>query len=197
LACAGLLIQDKFHGLSLGNWKVAVWTLLGLSLLFVFLTTERIRPYRPTAWIDRGPRFASVRFEAPEKRLPMLRPGGNKKREIEIGHRAIKVGSKVLEAVGRAQQKTHGLPGRTQGPEEWEREIEQYQATYQEALHEIKTNVGAAWAEILHELDELGERPQYALEISVNFTGLDEEAMKVQAVGRKLLRRHGIEPPGS
>jgi hypothetical protein len=78
--------------------------------------------------------------------------------------------------------------------DERDREIADYQAQYQQALHEIKVNVGAAWAEILHDLEEIGERPERAHEISVNFTGLDSDAMEVQAAGRKILRKHDIDP---
>lgn len=195
LGCAGLLIQDKFHGLSLGDWKAVVWILLGLSLLFVFLTVDRIRPFRPTISLEQGPRFASLRIEAPEKRFLGLRPGGSRRREIEVGRRAIEVGRQVLVAVYDAQQKTPGPLSLGNSINERDRELEEYQARYQEALHGIKTEVGAAWAEILHSLDELGERPSRAREISVNFTGLDSDAIEVQAVGRKLLRRNGVVPP--
>jgi hypothetical protein len=97
--------------------------------------------------------------------------------------------------VHAAQQKTQVPLGPGRSINERDRELEEYQARYQEALHEIKTDVGAAWAEILHSLDELGERPSRTHEISVNFTGLDGEAIEVQAVGRNLLRRNGVVPP--
>lgn len=66
----------------------------------------------------------------------------------------------------------------------------------QRALAQLKSDIGPQWHEILTDLRHCGLGPEmrYVEDITVNFTGLDTQANTVQALGRKLLRRHGVDP---
>jgi hypothetical protein len=44
VSASGLLIQDKFHGLVLGDkWRAATWIVLGFALLVVLLSEDALR----------------------------------------------------------------------------------------------------------------------------------------------------------
>ena len=71
---AGLLIQDKFHGLALGDWRVVAWVVLIGALLALLVTEEALRQRRYTLHAGRRGGVPAIWAEAPEK------TGGGKRR---------------------------------------------------------------------------------------------------------------------
>lgn len=115
---------------------------------------------------------------------------GERKKEVEIGWRAIEVSQRVLAAVAVAKGKMAGYP---LDRENWDA----YHVTYQQTLHELQAKVGAEWHQVLKELEAVNALPGESrnhFEISVNYTGLDTWAIEIEAAGRDLLRKHGVDP---
>jgi hypothetical protein len=170
---------------------VAFWAVLGLSLLVFLFGDERLRPYRYTAhFVHTDSGVLSISLEPPEKPWRKKR-----KKEIEIGRRAIEVSRRVLAAVAKANQKMAAFP---LDDENWNAR----QAAYQQTLHELQAEVGAEWRQVLVDLEALSNgaldysRNHY--EISINYTGLDTFAIEVEAAGRDLLLKNGAKlPPGT
>ena len=75
-------------------------------------------------------------------------------------------------------------------------DMNRHQAEYQKGLNQLKATVGAAWHEVLFDLDQCRVLPDPVsyYELSVNYTGHDGQVLQVQALGRHLMRKHGIEP---
>ena len=69
LGSAGLLVQDKFHGLALGDWGVVAWIALGLSVAIVLLTEDALRRRRPTIHLGRHEGRPAVWIVPPERPL--------------------------------------------------------------------------------------------------------------------------------
>lgn len=181
---AGLLVQNKFHGLSLGmgDWLVLTWAALAVCLVLWALTESELRERRPTLRIGRRDGLRGVWVQPPFKPIFVGRRERKRAsaREVEVARRAIGVGDEVLAAYRDASAAID--------PVNWDL------ATYQAELQALRTKVGAQWQEVLADLRAIGVDTGRAEVISVNFTGLDVEATQVQALGRQLLRKHGINP---
>jgi hypothetical protein len=190
---ASLLVQDFFHGLALDGWRPMVIVLLCISTIVVLVTAEPVAARLPGIHTGRHDGFRSVWITPPAK--PLRSPEKlAAKREIALGERAINVGADALniyaEARAAVDPLSHASPW--DDPEGWAR----YDVGYQQQLQRIKKTIGGAWDEVVRDLHESGELPHppsyYA--ISVNFTGLDSRATELQAVGRRLMRKHGKQP---
>ena len=146
----------------------------------------------PGGFIDAG-RDASGNETRAEPVIPLPPPppprqltqDEQREAEIELGHRAISVGTDTLTAYGEARVSLD--TNHTHTPQE-----------YQAALQSIKDKIGGAWQELVTDLQAFGllhrglsDPPR---EISVNYNGLDSQATTAQAIGRALLRKHGVNP---
>jgi hypothetical protein len=177
-----LLVQDKFHGLALGNWRMVTWAVLLVSLTVLIATEDVLRRHRPTLHFGHHEGHRAVWVEPPNQ--PLF---GTRRREVEVGRRAIAVGNRVLAELAKA--KTHMA---TVGHDDMDR----YMAEYQRGLDELKASVGGAWHEVLMDLERCGvlPNPRYYYELSVNYTALDRDVLEIQATARQLIRRHGKDP---
>ncbi len=202
VSALGLLVQNKFHGLSLGTgtWLVLTWIVLGMCVALVLLAETTLRERRPT--LHMGPRNGGhgvlIWYEPAERPLFAGRHAraDAKRREVELGQRAIRVGGDVLRAYNHARASVPELA--PQAGESTNEQLPAYLAAYQTALNELKQTVGAAWSEVLQALKATGAFDGHRFPpepVSVNFTGLDSDAVEVQAVGPGLLRKQGVGAP--
>lgn len=184
------------------GWRLAVLIAGGMAILCLLLSEPALVARRRTIHIGSSSEGgARIWREAAEKplfaRQRVERKAADK--EIEVGRRAIRVGADVLAAYRRARAAVSAVEAELGNPSPWDDKAgwQATQEAYQGALNDIKVDVGAAWSEVLADLDSLSVKPQFARDVSVNYTGLDSEATDVQAAGRVLLRKHGIDPDAS
>lgn len=168
------------------HWFLVVVVPAGAIVLLVYALVLDRR--LPTIQVHRQESIKGVIWsvEPPVKPLPGLRwlgRGSQKRWEIDLGRRGLRVGWAALQAYADAQTN---------------RNIEEYDWNeYQGQLQMIKDRVGAAWLETLTDMKEHGLFENVSFtprDISVNYTGLDSQALTMQAIGRQLLRKHGIDP---
>ena len=169
-----------------GGASVPLILLAVLSGGYWLATADAVVRRRPTLHAGHRSGAPSIWVEPAEQ--PLFHRRSIRKREVEVGRRAVEVSAQVLEAVAKAQADMSVVP----------HDSESYMARYQAGLNQMKADIGGAWHEVLIDLEQLGALPDIRerYEITVNYTGLDSEALTIQAIGRRLMRQHGVEPDG-
>lgn len=124
--------------------------------------------------------------------LPLPRPQGTSPEddqgdEVALGRRAILVSRRVRQAYAEAM-------GRFERCHE-EMGNENVAECHRNAMSWLHWRIGGSWVELLGEMERRGliaDAMRYSA--TVNMVGLGEHTQEIEAIGRGLMRSHGVDP---